>query len=134
MQEEIWKKITIDDKDLLSSLNNILSKNNFSKLRDFKIRNLLHGDKDFKIDELDNKIMGTICNPDFNTNFNISKIGFLIKSIHIMYKDDNNIEINCLLVILNTPMGLLIKNQNTLDQLNLIPYISDDKIIQFYLN
>jgi len=130
MQEEIWKKITIDDKDLLSSLNNILSKNNFSKLRDFKIRNLLHGDKDFKIDELDNKIMGTIGNPDFNTNFNISKIGFLIKSIHIMYKD----VINCLLEILNTPMGLLISNQDTLDGLSLTPFIFDKKIVQFYLN
>lgn len=130
MQKEIWKKINIEKEDLLSSLNCILSKNNQSQLRDFKIRNLLHGDNDFKIDKLDNKIMGTIGNPNFMVD--LSKVAFVIKSIHIIYND--KIEINCLLEVLNTPMGLLISNQDTLDKLNLIPFILDDKIIQFYLN
>jgi hypothetical protein len=130
MQKEIWKKINIEKEDLLSSLNCILSKNNQSQLRDFKIRNLLHGDNDFKIDKLDNKIMGTIGNPNFMVD--LSKVAFVIKSIHIIYNE--KIEINCLLEILNTPMGLLISNQDTLDGLSLTPFIFDKKIIQFYLN
>lgn len=130
MQKEIWKKINIEKEDLLSSLNCILSKNNQSQLRDFKIRNLLHGDNDFKIDILDNKIMGTIGNPNFMVD--LSKVAFVIKSIHIIYND--KIEINCLLEILNTPMGLLISNQDTLDGLSLTPFIFDKKIVQFYLN
>lgn len=130
MQKEIWKKINIEKEDLLSSLNCILSKNNQSQLRDFKIRNLLHGDNDFKIDILDNKIMGTIGDPNFMVD--LSKVAFVIKSIHIIYND--KIEINCLLEILNTPMGLLISNQDTLDGLSLTPFIFDKKIVQFYLN
>lgn len=130
MQKEIWKKINIEKEDLLSSLNCILSKNNQSQLRDFKIRNLLHGDNDFKIDKLDNKIMGTIGNPNFMVD--LSKVAFVIKSIHIIYNE--KIEINCLLEILNTPMGLLISNQDTLDGLSLTPFIFDKKIVQFYLN
>lgn len=131
MQKEIWKKIDVKDNDLLSSFNCILSKNNLSQLRDFKIRNILHGDNDFKIDKLDNKIMGTIGNPE-DKILNLSKVGFIIKSIHIIYND--KIEINCLLEILNTPMGILISNQDTLDKLSLIPFIFNKKIVQFYLN
>lgn len=131
MQKEFWKELDIKNNDVLSSFNEILSKNNLSQLRDFKIRNLLHNDNDFKIDKLDNKIMGTIGNPE-SKSLELSKVAFIIKSIHVIYNE--KIEIKCLLEVLNTPMGILINNQDTLEKLTLTPFILNDKIVQFYLN